>query len=77
MLGRSGRRGVPPSSHRLLTGPGLGQLLGPIPTELGTLRSLTWLEMNGNGNHTSNQVSGTLPTQMGRLSNAVRVVVQV
>ena len=52
------------------------QFLRYMPTELGTLRSLTWLEMNGNGNHTSNQVSGTLPTQMGRLSNAVRVVVQ-
>ena len=48
-----------------------------LPTQLGTLRDLTWLEASGNGSvPNSNQISGTIPSQIGRLTSTLRVVAQ-
>ena len=48
-----------------------------LPTELGSLRSLVWLEASGNGSiPNSNQISGTIPKQLGRLTNILRIVAQ-
>ena len=48
-----------------------------LPTQLGSLRDLVWLEASGNGSiPNSNQISGTIPSQIGRLKNILRVVAQ-
>jgi len=49
------------------------QFLRHVPTELGSLRSLIMWDAAGNGSHASNQISGTLPTQIGRLSITTRM----
>ena len=39
------------------------QLTGTIPSELGDLTNLTWLDLGGN------QLSGSIPTELGQLAN--------
>ena len=39
------------------------QLIGPIPTELGSLSNLIWIELR------SNELSGPIPSELGDLSN--------
>ncbi|MEN8219167.1 MAG: hypothetical protein ABFS56_22940, partial [Pseudomonadota bacterium] len=39
------------------------QLTGSIPTELGNLSNLSWLDLS------NNQLTGTIPTELGNLSN--------
>jgi len=61
-----------------------------LPTELGSLRNLVWLEASGNGSicngtvapykrcsiPNSNQISGSIPSQLGSLKKILRVVAQ-
>lgn len=49
------------------------QFLRHVPTELGSMRSLVMWDAAGNGSYASNQISGTLPTQIGRLSLTTRM----